>query len=403
MANEYYEAASSVDPLGNYVPGGGDQPAQISDTAPTSLDQKVLNADAATPGANKYKSASFCYPQDLMDPKAGNVNHVRFYINVQSDSKAETEALGGIADIQPDRSTMNSIVGKTFSNDGFQKGYATVKGIEGALGGLLAGGILGGNVKGALGGAAGGAVLGGGKAIATTTVLDNFAGIKFGQPSKRLAGFIALYMPNQLSTRYSMSWQDEEMDLAVAVATNPEIAKQVEAVKAAASKGNLKDAASVAGQGLGSIGANIILKSNASLSAASRTAANPRKEQVFKGVDYRRFTFEYQFAPRNPSEAQTALEIIKQFKYHMHPEFKDSSNFIYIYPSEFDIEYCFGEGANQKLHKISSCVLTEMNINYSPNGVFSTFPDGTPTQINIQMSFTELELLTKERIMKGEM
>ena len=57
----------------------------------------------------------------------------------------------------------------------------------------------------------------------------------------------------------------------------------------------------------------------------------------------------------------------------MHPEFKDASNFIYIYPSEFDIEYCFGEGQNQKIHRISSCVLTEMNVNYSPNGVFSTF------------------------------
>lgn len=401
MANEFYQASTSVNAVGDYIENP--QQAQISDTAPTSLDQKVLNADAHGAGANKYKAATFCYPQDLLDPKAGNVNHVRFYINIQSDSKAENTGLGGFADIQPDRSTMNSIVGKTFDNDSFQKGYATVKGIEGALGGLLAGGLLGGNAKGALSGAAVGGILGGGKAIATTTVLDNFAGIKFGQPSKRLAGFIALYMPNQLSTRYSMQWQEEEMDLAMSVATNPEIAKQVEAVKEAASKGNLKDAAVASTSGLGSIGANILLKNSATLSAASRMAANPRKEQVFKGVDYRRFTFEYQFAPRNPTEAQTALEIIKQFKYHMHPEFKDASNFIYIYPSEFDIEYCFGEGQNQKIHRISSCVLTELNVNYSPNGVFSTFPDGTPTQINIQMSFTELELLTKDRIMKGEM
>lgn len=400
MPNEFYQASSSVNSIGDYLQ---EQRQQISDTASTSLDKKVLNADQAGAGANKYKTPSFCYPQDLLDPKAGNINHVRFYINIQSDSKAETTAMGGEAAIQPDRSTMNSVVGKTFSNDAFKKGYSTVKGIEGALGGLLAGGILGGNVKGALGGAAAGGLLGGGKAIATTTVLDEFAGIKFGQPSKRLAGFIALYMPNQLSTRYSMQWQEEEMDLAAAVATNPEIAKQVEAVKEAAGKGNVGEAAKIAGGGLGSIGANIILKNSPSLSALSRSAANPRKEQVFKGVDYRRFQFEYSFAPRNPTEAATALEIIKQFKYHMHPEFKDASNFIYIYPSEFDIEYCFGEGQNQKIHKISSCVLTELNVNYSPNGVFSTFPDGTPTQINIQMSFTELELLTKERILKGDM
>jgi hypothetical protein len=198
-----------------------------------------------------------------------------------------------------------------------------------------------------------------------------------------------------------MQWQEEEMDLAVTIATNPEVAKSLEAVKDSLSKGNIKDAASAGGGIAGKIVGAELLKKSPSLSAASRSAANPRKEQLFKGVDYRRFTFDYQFAPRDSDEARDVLQIVNMFKYHMHPEFKDSSNFIYIYPSEFDIEYCFGNGPNQRLHKISSCVLTEMNINYSPNGVFSTFPDGMPTQINIQMSFTELELLTKERIKAG--
>ena len=397
MANDSFLTKSAVNALGEYVPDA----QKISDVAKDATNQKVLNADAY--GGNKYKTATFCYPSDLLNPSAGNVNHVRFYINIQSDSKAETEAMGGEAITQPDKSTMNSMVGKLIDQEQFKKAHATTSAVQGALGGLLGGGILGGDIKSAAKGAGAGALLNGGKSIATTTVLEDWAGIKFGRPSKRLAGFIALYMPNQLSTRYSMQWQDEEMDMAVSVATNPELAQQMEAVQKSLGKGNVKDAAAAAKDGAGSTIGSTILQKNASLSAASRMAANPRKEQVFKGVEYRRFTFEYQFAPRDEIEAKAALNIIKQFKYHMHPEFKDASNFIYIYPSEFDIEYCFGEGANQKLHKISSCVLTEMNINYSPNGVFSTFPDGTPTQINIQMSFVELELLTKERIMEGDM
>jgi hypothetical protein len=385
-----------VDALGNYI--GGEQ--QISDTATNALTQPIENVDGVTPGgSNKYKAETMMYPADLFDPEKGNVNHVRFYINIQSDSKAEADnmAMGGVAGIAPNRESMNSIMGKPFSSGTF----AGVKAVEGALGGTGLGAIFSGNISGALKGAAGGAALGGGAAIATTTVLEDFAGVKFGQPSKRLAGFIALYMPNQLATRYSMQWQEEEMDLAVTIATNPEVAKSLEAVKDSLSKGNIKDAASAGGGIAGKIVGAELLKKSPSLSAASRSAANPRKEQLFKGVDYRRFTFDYQFAPRDSDEARDVLQIVNMFKYHMHPEFKDSSNFIYIYPSEFDIEYCFGNGPNQRLHKISSCVLTEMNINYSPNGVFSTFPDGMPTQINIQMSFTELELLTKERIKAG--
>ena len=169
--------------------------------------------------------------------------------------------------------------------------------------------------------------------------------------------------------------------------------------------GNYKDGAAQGVSGLGGAArgaiSSEILKANAGLSAMSRSAGNPRKEQIFKGVDYRRFTFDYQFAPRDAAEAQAALNIIWLFKYHMHPEFKDANNFVYVYPSEFDIEYYIGERQNTSLNKISSCVLTEMNVNYSPNGVFTTFADGTPTQINVTLNFVELETLTKERIEAG--
>jgi hypothetical protein len=42
-----------------------------------------------------------------------------------------------------------------------------------------------------------------------------------------------------------------------------------------------------------------------------------------------------------------------------------------------------------------------MTINYTPNGQFATFADGTPTQINIQLTFRELGVLTKDKIKEG--
>jgi hypothetical protein len=53
------------------------------------------------------------------------------------------------------------------------------------------------------------------------------------------------------------------------------------------------------------------------------------------------------------------------------------------------------------LHRHTSCVLTELNVNYTPNGTFSTFKDGRPTQINVSMTFRELTILTKELISEG--
>lgn len=130
-------------------------------------------------------------------------------------------------------------------------------------------------------------------------------------------------------------------------------------------------------------------------------AANPKKEQVFKGVEFRSFSFEYQFFPRDIDEADNVLRIIEEFKFHMHPEFKDDNNFVYLYPSEFDIFYYQGGEENLNLHRHTSCVLTDLDIDYTPNGQFNTFANGMPTQINVTLAFRELGLLTKDKIKAG--
>jgi hypothetical protein len=164
---------------------------------------------------------------------------------------------------------------------------------------------------------------------------------------------------------------------------------------------NLADTSTRQGSVSASIISNLALSKgpNASaMSAATGLAANPKKEQVFKGVDFRTFSFDYQFFPRSEPEAANVLRIIKEFKYHMHPEFKDANNFLYIYPSEFDISYYQNGEENMNLHRHTSCVLQEMTVNYTPNGSFTTFPNGMPTQINVTLGFKELGLLAEFKI-----
>jgi hypothetical protein len=212
---------------------------------------------------------------------------------------------------------------------------------------------------------------------------------------RRLKTAIALHIPNQLSIRYGVQWSEDDTSmLAMANAGGTEI------MKAVTSMGKNSDVSGVAQ----AVITNIALSKgpNASAnSAALGLASNPKKEQVFKGVDFRTFSFEYQFFPRNSDEAKNVMRIIQEFKYHMHPEFKDANNFVYIYPSEFDIVYYANGKENKNLHRHTSCVLTEVNVNYTPNGLFTTFSDGQPTQINVTLAFRELALLTKDKIKDG--
>jgi len=72
-----------------------------------------------------------------------------------------------------------------------------------------------------------------------------------------------------------------------------------------------------------------------------------------------------------------------------------------VYPSEFNIVYYFNGQPNRHIAKISTCVLTDLSVDYGGSNGFHTFADGTPSEITLRMGFKELETLTKERINVG--
>jgi hypothetical protein len=339
--------------------------------------------DASQFDNEKYSIQNYSYPADLYSNRGTyGGNYAVFYINVSTDSKLE--APGGnasVKDMTPrDRGDMVAM-GLTPAQ------LATANAAAGAIDGAIGGGLLTGNIKGA----AQGVVVGG----VTGAAVGALVATQGSRTQKRLKTAIALHIPNNLSINYSVTWSEE--DTAMLAMAGAAVQQGWEVAKALSGGGNNTD---VTGTGA-AILTNIALSkgpNSGANSAATGLAANPKKEQVFKGVNFRTFSFEYKFFPRNADEAQNVLNIIEQFKYHMHPEFKDNNNFVYIYPSEFDIFYYNDGQENLNLHRHTSCVLTDMSVNYAPNGMFNTFWNGVPTQIDVTLSFRELALLTKEKV-----
>lgn len=325
---------------------------------------------------NTYSVQGLSYPEDLLsgtnvNPYGGN--RVVFYINVSSDSRVLAQA------------------GEVMVVEGVQRDMASkLKGeVSTAERDLTAGGKSAGSALS--------------KTFSTVTQKESSKEQEtpaqekqpiITKPQKRLKAAIALYIPNQLSVRYSVGWGEEDTFALSAIAKGAsEIGRSMN------NDANLKRSGSAATEGIiaAALGKAPLGKE---IGIAAGIAANPKKEQAFKNVDFRTFSFDYQFAPRSENEAQNVLNIIRAFKYHMHPEFKSTNEFLYLYPSEFDITYYKGENENLNIHRHTSCVLTEMNVNYTPNGVFTTFPNGMPTQIAITLTFKELMLLSKETIEK---
>jgi len=360
--------------------------SSIADTANT---QSLYTArgGAASFDNNKYSIDQLQYPSDLMGSlnEYGN-NYVIFYINIASDSKLLKEgAAETVEDSTPrDYGDLTALSNKYGGTAGVAVGGTA---LSAGVAGLVA--QAGVKTFATIGGTAIGADL------ALKQVGSTFSGQK-----KRLSTAIALHAPNTMQTTYSINYEEEDLDIyAMGLAA---AGGGSALAKAAISKGTASNVMSdilrnsnVVG---GAVAAGLKIPGTGGISRLTGLAPNPRKEQLFKNVQFRTFTFDYQFYPRDASEAANVENIIYQFKLHMHPEFKDANNFLYIYPSEFDIFYYHGVEENLHVNRHTSCVLTDMVVNYTPNGQFTSFSNGMPTQINVTLTFKELATLTKEKI-----
>jgi hypothetical protein len=348
---------------------------------------------------NDYRVENLMYPSDLLSTAASSTskkykntanneygsNYVIFYINVNESSKLlknqdswyGNKTVGDYTQPESER-----IVGKKISTE--QAGVAS--GIEGAI----AGGGLTGNFKGAGAGGAIGFI--GTEVIGTQTA-------SFTKQMKRLQTAIALHTPNNLTARYGTNWEETNTNMfQLAMRGGESLGK---AMVEGYDKQNVSDETK---ENLKSMGAAIALNTvpgKDAISAITGLAVNPKKEQLFRGVDFRTWSFDYQFFPKSKEELINVQNIIYLFKLHMHPEYKDANNFLYLYPSEFDIVHYNGVDENFNLPRHTSCVLTELVVNYAPQSQFTSFAEGAPTQINITMSFKELVQMSKERIMEG--
>jgi len=135
-------------------------------------------------------------------------------------------------------------------------------------------------------------------------------------------------------------------------------------------------------------------------------ADNPFVEVFFNTMNVRTFTYNFNFAPRSAEETDEVQQIIQLFRFHMAPELQINNSRYYTLPATFDIHYMYKSTSgntgyeNDYFNRIGTCVLENVNTNYTPNGVKS-FADGAPTQITMSLTFKETEVLTKAKINEG--
>jgi len=231
---------------------------------------------------------------------------------------------------------------------------------------------------------------------------------------KRTSDVIALYMPPNFKTNYKTNYKNSETGLAGVLGQQLAEATSVDSMLAQlGDTGTFNTIMSALTDTLtmklAAGGADLISGGDLEgvLRKGQQKALNPAVEAIFQSVDLRTFNYNFRFTPRSENEVRTVDNIIKLFKFHMLPERvqNEAVGRHLIFPSEFEIYYMFQGVENQWYPFTGQCVLTDMDVTYGPGGESQHFRpvDGSPppTEINMSLTFTETEIMTKEKIVEG--
>ena len=145
---------------------------------------------------------------------------------------------------------------------------------------------------------------------------------------------------------------------------------------------------------LGVLGGNV--SAGQLLARQTGNIFNPNMELLFNGPTLRSFNFSFKMTPRSPSEAEECKNIIRSFKLNMAPKTKNTGSIggtgVFLKtPNVFELRYKKGGGEHPFLHKFKQCFLTNISVNYTGEGVYTTYDDATPVSMNLDLTFKELE------------
>lgn len=345
-------------------------------------------AGSEAPPKNAFSINVHQYPADLGSPDV--LHYIEFAINMRGKSEfLQDKALYEVTR-NPDAANMSA------------DQVSEVAGVGvGAAAGVIGGGLASKIVKKFSNTGAGKSVAATGIAAVGGAAVGYAAGRAAVSANKmlkpdttfRISDVIALYVDGPPTVKYSMNYANKDLGTLAGLVSGGLI-ESLGAVNPFSEQGG----AAMAGFAKlpGAFGAVDV---QSALSASSKTSLNPFKEVIFESVDFRSFAFKYKFFPKSKQESQKVKDIIKLFKFHMHPEVSKNKLF-FIYPSEFQITYYFESKRNEYVHKMAPCVLEHMDVTYGGDQ-FSAFEDGNPTEVNMSLTFRETEILTKKMIVAG--
>jgi len=133
--------------------------------------------------------------------------------------------------------------------------------------------------------------------------------------------------------------------------------------------------------------------------AGAGAKRNPFQALLFDGVDLRTFTFNWTFIPKSRAETSAIKEIIRLFKYHSLPYYKDfkagnvsaGGKTFLSYPS-----VCLPLITGVDTIVMKACMINRVDVDYAGGGELAFLEGGNAAALKLSVTMQEMQMWTRE-------
>ena len=136
---------------------------------------------------------------------------------------------------------------------------------------------------------------------------------------------------------------------------------------------------------------------------------NPNVELLFGGIDLRNFQLNFKLVPRKQEEAVMNKKIIDSFRKAMLPRFAlgnelnfssaeaTSRNYVKV-PNVCKVSFMRGGSVNTDVAQYKMCAITQVDVNYTPDGTYATYEGGEMVAVGLTLNFQETKLIFADEV-----
>ena len=239
---------------------------------------------------------------------------------------------------------------------------------------------------------------------------------------EKIKYYVELPIPQQINDSNAVSWGEDSMNImemaafqaaSSAVSGGVEgIGEKFESARSAILEGDTNTTfpgltddvrkglvAALSGKAVSALGGNISAQS--ALGRSTGQILNSNLELLFQGLTLRTFPFNITFSPRSRDESDRVKLIIRRFKQSMaaktgRTDYAVNGGIFLKAPDIFRLKYLSNGRTHPFLNSFKPCALTNMSVNYTGAGTYSTYGDGTPVNIKLSLTFKEINPIYAE-------